>query len=232
MKTTGALLALLTLAPQASASNPFFSNRRTHGAPTWGVRAGLNASTFCFSGDYAHGGTRPGFHVGVWADVPFMESLSFQTGVYYTMKGMKYKEDMQSTLLSYTEEENVRACYVQVPVLAAYHYAISDKAGLQLTAGPYVAVGTNGTWRHRKNGQDIVGENGENLGDADCFGEGFLRRFDAGLQLGAGVTMSRFYAGIAYDWGLANVSRTHRDYLGHKVRMRNGNFSISVGVNF
>jgi len=232
MKKIYVFLALWTAVFAASASNPFFSARRVQSVPQWGVRAGLNASTFCFSGDYAHGGTRPGFNVGVQADIPFMQSLSFRTGLFYTMKGMKYREDLQSTLLSYTEEENVRACYVQVPLLAAYHYAVSDKTDLQVTAGPYVAVGTNGKWRHKKNGTDYVGPAGENLGKADCYGEGFLRRFDAGLQLGAGLTVNHFHVGISYDCGLANVSRSHRDYMGHKVRMRNGNFSLNVGYDF
>lgn len=228
-----ALAAALLFTTGVHASNPFFSSRRVKATPTWSLSAGLDASNFFFSGDYAHGGFRPGFNVGLTADIGIMESLSIRTGLFYTMKGMKYKEDMQSTLLNYTETENVRACYVELPILAAYHYAISPKSGLTLTAGPYVAVGTNGTWKHRRNGKAYTDPaTGENLGHADAFGNGRLGRFDAGMQFGASVHIAHYDIGIAYDCGIADISRHHRDYMGHEVRMRTGSFSLNVGYTF
>jgi len=233
MRKIGLLIIALLLAPLGvQAQSDFFSAKRVKSTPQYSVRGALNLSNLRFSGDYAHGGTKVGGALGVVVDVPIWESLWLQTGASYSMKGMRYHDDYQSTLLSYTEDEKVTACFVHVPVLASYRFNASEKVQLQVNFGPYVAFGVNGKWKHKYNDADYVAADGTNYGDVDCFGEGFLRRFDIGLQLGVGFDINRVYAGIRNEWGLRNLSDGHRDYMGHEVSARNRTFAFEVGYRF
>lgn len=238
MKKILFLIAASLLSLSASAQSDFFSTRKVSNEIHWGVRAGMNLSTMHFSGDYQEGGTKPGFHIGVVAEMPYMESLWFKAGLYYTMKGFKYTEDYQSTLGSYVLKEKVNPFYLQIPIQASYHYKIDDHFGLQVDLGPYFAVGTNGKWRYKYDATpketDATADNaGWDINtEKKCFKKGLLHRFDMGLAMGIGVTYDKYYAGINYDWGWLNASCGHRDYMGYKVKARNGSFGITVGYNF
>lgn len=231
MKKLFLLIPALALALTASAQGTFFSAKKVAPKLHWGVRAGMNLSSMHFSGDYQEGGTKPGFHVGVVAELPFMESLWFKAGLYYTMKGFKYTEDYQSTTFSYKEKEKVNPFYVEIPIQASYRYQADQHFGLQVDLGPYFAIGTNGKWRHKYDPTPTQGGWDQNDKD-DCFGSGFLHRFDMGLAMGIGVTYDHYYAGINYDWGWLNASDGHRDYMGYKIRARNSSFGITLGYNF
>lgn len=238
MKKILFLIAAAAFPLSVAAQNDFFSTKKVKPEVHWGVRAGMNLSTMHFSGDYAEGGTKPGFHIGVVAEVPYMESLWFKTGLYYSMKGFKNTEDYQSSLGAYTLEDKANAFYLQIPVQASYRYKIDRHFGLQVDLGPYFAVGTNGKWHYKYDYTPpqtaTTGEDKEVHIDTkeNTFHKGNLHRFDMGLAMGIGVTYDHYYAGINYDWSWLNSSCRHRDYMGYKVKARNGSFGITLGYNF
>lgn len=231
MKKALFLIAAFAVTLTAAAQNDFFSTKKMSPEIHWGVRAGMNLSSMHFSGDYQEGGTKPGFHAGVVAEVPFMESLWFKTGLFYTMKGFKFTEDYQSTLVSYKLKEKVSSFYLEIPIQASYRYKVNEHIGLQVDLGPYIAVGTNGKMNYKfdatptQEGVDV--DTKEN-----CFKKGNMHRFDLGLAMGIGVTYDKYYAGINYDWGWLNAACGLRDYQGYKIKARNSSFGITVGYNF
>jgi hypothetical protein len=54
-----------------------------------------------------------------------------------------------------------------------------------------------------------------------------MSRFDAGLTFGVGASYGKFYLGLGYDLGLANMYTGDGD-----VSVKNGSFGISLGYNF
>lgn len=151
--------------------------------------------------------SRFGFNVGVNVDIPLLQSLYVQTGLYATQKG--FKGDGY--------EMKANPLYLEIPVLASYRYNFSEATQLQVNFGPYLAYGISGKLKTEDEDKKL---------DVDFFDDNVAKKFDAGLQIGAGVTVSKFYIGCAYQFGLTNIS----DMDG--VDMKNSNFMFNVGYNF
>lgn len=203
----------------------------------FGIRAGLNLSNL--RGDFkdAVDGSdvkmKAGFHVGVIYDWGISESFYIQPGLYYNMKGVKAEDKEES---SYKSTYNLS--YLEVPVLASYRIALSDRAKWQINAGPYFAVGVGGKLKYEGDGEeekmDAFGKTEYNE-DGEGEDKGDLKRFDFGLSFGIGVSINQFYVGLKYDLGLSNIGEKDRWYKGEeesKAKIRTGNFAISVGYNF
>lgn len=210
-----ALCTLNAIAQRASStSTSFFSSEKADAPITFGIRAGVNFPKMTASSDGYDTSTKSnvGFNAGVCVDFPMLESLYLQTGLYYTVKGAKI-EDGGETM-------KYNPGYLEIPIMASYRYNFTDAAQLQFNFGPYIAYGISG-----KQKWEYEGESDE----MDMFGDDSgVKRFDAGLGVGAGVTVGKFYVGLNYEFGLMNIADdTDGDYS-----IKNKNLSISVGFNF
>ena len=64
--------------------------------------------------------------------------------------------------------------------------------------------------------------------DEDDFFDDDVNKFDAGLSVGAGITLAQhFYLGFAYEFGFVNLYKDEDD-----VKAKNRNWMFSVGYNF
>ena len=156
---------------------------------------------------------RANWHVGVIADIPLMQSLYVQTGLYLQNKGYKEKEG--------DYELTANPMYLEIPVLASYRYNFGDAAQLQFNVGPYFAYGVGGKIKETDDGDEDKW---------DCFGDkgADWKRFDCGLQIGAGLTVAKhYYIGAAYEFGFSNIAKNSGD-----GKLKNRNWMISVGYNF
>lgn len=207
----------------------------------FGVRASLNLSNVNnkYDGEVGSGESksdyendfknRVGFKIGVIYDWGISESFYIQPGLYFTTRGAKIKESEED----YKYEEKWKLNYLQLPILASYRIALSDNVKWHINAGPYVAVGVGGKVKW-----EVTDDGDTDKGDYKAFGtadedsdqeKGGLKRFDAGLSFGTGVSINKFYVGLTYDLGLVNAADKDawKDY-----KMRNRNFSIGIGYNF
>lgn len=218
-----AFCALTASAQRASSSSSsFFSTEKSDEGITFGIRAGLNMSNMTFSEDGISGSpdSRTSFHVGVTADIPLMQSLYVQTGLFFQNKGYKLEIDDY-----YDERETVTPMYLEIPVLASYRYDFSDAMQLQINLGPYFGYGIGGKIKY---------EYDEKESEYDFFGNGEdkagAKRFNCGLQFGAGMTFNgRYYLGISYQVGLSNIiDKKYSDYS----EIKDKNCMISLGYNF
>lgn len=203
-------IALSASAQRASSSSTsFFSTEASDQPITFGIRGGVNFANVSTSEDgyTVSYKSNTGFHAGMIVDIPLMESLYLQSGLYYIVKG--YKE---------SDEITANPAYLEIPILASYRYNFSDAAQLQVNFGPYLAYGISGKIKEEYRGESH---------EEDYFND-HTNKFDAGLQVGAGITISQhFYLGIAYEFGLTNVLKDSGD-----DSMKNTNFLVSVGYNF
>lgn len=174
----------------------------------FGVRAGLNVNSLSVSGG-SDLKSRIGYHVGAVMDWNVAKNLYVQPGLYFTTRGAK-ASDMK-----------INMNYLQIPISVAYRFPVTEKVKIDVNAGPYVALGLGGK---AKFSDDNLGGSA----DMKMFGsEGLCKRFDAGLRFGAGVHFQRFYLGLNYDLGLANIARESGS-----DKIKNGAFQISLGYNF
>ena len=122
-----AFCALTASAQRASSSSSsFFSTEKAEGGVQFGIRAGLNMAGMSYEEDNVTVSTdnKTNWHVGIIADIPMMESLYVQTGLYLQNKGYKEKEG--------DYELTANPMYLEIPVLASYRYNFSDAAQLQI----------------------------------------------------------------------------------------------------
>ena len=85
-----AFCALTASAQRASSSSSsFFSTEKAESGVQFGIRAGLNMAGMAYEEDNVTVSTdnKTNWHVGIIADIPMMESLYVQTGLYLQNKG-------------------------------------------------------------------------------------------------------------------------------------------------
>lgn len=175
----------------------------------WDAKVGMNFSNVT---KYSDTKALPGFHLGVGMDYGFSENWSLQSGLLISSKGYKIKED--------GEKFTARPIYLDIPILAAYKFNISDNTKFVINAGPYLAFGLGGKAKYGEYDYKLFkGEDGE---DAEC------KRFDLGIQYGIGLEISDHYL-INLTGQNGFISPNNWD---DEVDYKNMTFSIGVGYRF
>ena len=149
------------------------------------------------------------------------EGLPFflETGLVYTEKGTEIKE---------TEDAGFRKTtlrYLEIPIVLKYKIDTSaDDFTVQPFFGGYLAVGVGGE----------VKDYAERT-KYSPFGSSRYKHFDAGLKVGCGIAFQNFYFSMGYDIGLFNIAGknyTEYHYDNFDGRIRTGNFTMTLGVDF
>lgn len=139
--------------------------------------------------------------------------LIFEPGLYYSMKGGALSNpggEYEFTMHSF-----------ELPLVLKYNIPLVEDVNLQPFVGAFMSFGFAGTATY----DDLLGYE-----EYDTFDDGVLEDFDAGLRFGAGLSIDRFYAEVAYDLGLVNLCE--RGWFDHGDALRSRTLSINVGINF
>lgn len=175
----------------------------------WDARVGVNFSNVT-KADEAKSLT--GFTLGLGMDYGLSESWSFRSGLMFTSKGWKFKEE--------GEKITYRPIYLEIPILAAYKVNISENTKFVINAGPYLAFGLGGKAKYGDVDMKLFkGEDGE---------DAYMKRFDLGIQYGVGFELSDRY--------LINLTGQNGFICPFDVdegdKPKNMSFAISVGYRF
>ena len=176
----------------------------------WDAKVGMNFSNMTKFDDTK---ALPGFNLGVGMDYGFSENWSLQSGLMISSKGYKVKDYAK-----------VRPIYLDIPILAAYKFNISDNTKFVINAGPYLAFGLGGKCKFDEGGDYKLfkGEDGE---DAE------YSRFDLGIQYGIGLEIDDHYlVNLTGQNGFISPFDYPDGYDGDKPK--NMTFSIGVGYRF
>ena len=176
----------------------------------WDAKVGMNFSNMTKFDDTK---ALPGFNLGVGMDYGFSENWSLQSGLMISSKGYKVKDYAK-----------VRPIYLDIPILAAYKFNISDNTKFVINAGPYLAFGLGGKCKFDEGGDYKLfkGEDGE---DAE------YSRFDLGIQYGIGLEIGDNYlVNLTGQNGFISPFDYPDGYDGDKPK--NMTFSIGVGYRF
>lgn len=180
----------------------------------WDAKVGMSMTNL--TGDM-DGDMKIGYNVGVGMDYAFSEDWSLQSGLNFTGKGAK------------DEGVKVKMNYVELPILAAYKFALGENMKFVVNAGPYLAVGLGGK-------MTVDGADGEEGGDIKLFSkedgaeEALMKRFDLGIQYGIGLEVGEHY--LVNLTGQNGFINPLNDKVWGEASTKNMAFSISVGYRF
>lgn len=171
----------------------------------WDAKFGMNFSNMTKLDETK---ALPGFNLGVGMDYGFSENWSLQSGLMISSKGFKYKEgDWKSKF---------RPIYLDIPILAAYKFNISDNTKFVINAGPYLAIGLGG--KNKETDEEDI-----KLFDKDGYD---WKRFDLGIQYGIGLELSdRYLINLTGQNGFISPVDGGDD-------PKNMTFTIGVGYRF
>lgn len=111
----------------------------------FGIKAGVNFADLKYEPkDQTHGtpdaNSLTSFQVGLIADLPLVEGLALQPGVFLSGKGSKV--EYSGSAWNYTKEVN--PFYIEVPVNILFKPTIGNNTKLYFGLGPYFAFGIGG----------------------------------------------------------------------------------------
>lgn len=191
------------------------------------LKAGATMSTI-FQKDndevYKDNKLKPGFLVGANVDFPINDLFSFETGLLLTSKGYKFSD--KETFLGITTEYVGKAnlLYLDIPITPKVSFG-SGSTSFYALLGPYVGLGLMGNYKSE------VTINGEKDSESDKVEwgskDGDFKRLDFGLLAGGGVQFNAIQIGVAYGFGLANIS----PYNDGGYRENNRVLSLTAGYS-
>lgn len=165
------------------------------------------------------GNMKPGFKAGVGMEYAFNDLISLQPSLMFATKGAKGNIfELPNARIDAT----VNQMYLELPIMVGFRFNIGGNTNIVLSVGPYVAYGIGGK---TKITSSIAIPGWEADGDVytqDTFGDSDMRRFDAGVGVGAAVEFDRFFVGLDSEFGLINL---HEDSDAK-------NISVGIGVGF
>lgn len=171
----------------------------------WDAKFGMNFSNMTKIDESK---ALPGFTLGVGMDYGFNENWSLQSGLMISSKGFKFKEG--------DWKAKYRPIYLDIPILAAYKFNISDNTKFVINAGPYLAIGLGG--KNKETDEEDI-----KLFDKDGYD---WKRFDLGIQYGIGLELSdRYLINLTGQNGFISPVDGGDD-------PKNMTFSIGVGYRF
>lgn len=153
-----------------------------------GIKGGLNVSNL-YIDDVSDENLRPGFHLGVFTQLPISEFFAIQPEVMYSTKGASATYDPDVFDLEGEYDFNLN--YVDVPILA--NFRLGESADIQI--GPYVSYLTNANIST----EGTIDESA-NL-DRDNF-----NTIDYGLSAGFQLNFDAITAGARYNYGLNQIA--------------------------
>ena len=174
---------------------------------TWNVQAGINMSSITDS----EADMKVGFQAGVGMDYALTDMWSIRPSLLLIMKGAKAEAG--------GIEVKSNPMYLQLPVMAAANFDLSDNMKFVAKAGPYLGVGVGGKVKVEEGGievkKDFFGD------DADQAGG---KRFEFGLGIGGGLEFGQIMVNLDALFGLTKIMKYDSS--------KNLTVALSVGYKF
>lgn len=223
----------------------------------FGVRLGLNVpQLFVSTAADVNTKTNVGLSLGVVAgqrltpEIP----LYIELGLFYMNKG--YKSDPYTYTNSVVngagatvqlpnypgQKMSIRMHNLEIPLVFKYKADIGvDDLTIDPFLGGFFSFGLGGKMKYYEDSRVVnypavpATFGPFDRSERKTYSTNGLKRFDAGLRVGCGVTYQMFYGELSYEIGLVNVARENLAAYGYDQfndKLHTGNFNISIGVEF
>ncbi|MCF0186287.1 MAG: outer membrane beta-barrel protein, partial [Bacteroidaceae bacterium] len=151
----------------------------------------------------------------------YYNPIFFETGLMYSGKGARLKKS--------ADQYSIRMHMLEVPFVFKYSIETNvPELSIQPFLGGFASLGVGGSYKDFQEREKH-----------STFTAGSFQNFDMGFRLGCGVQFQVFYFELSYDIGLINMARSnaynltkHINYDDFDDKIRTGNLSLSLGVNF
>ena len=158
-----------------------------------GVKGGVNLSKLS-GDDFDDVDSRTSFNVGLVAEIPISERISFQPEVFYSGQGFDILERDQDNIFDTDQNFEYQLDYIQVPLLLKA-YLIN---GLSVEAGPQFGFKIHEEFDTQPNS-----DGGDFEIDED---DSYVKDFDTSLALGTSYKFdSGFFLSARYTMGLTSI---------------------------
>ncbi|RED43543.1 outer membrane protein with beta-barrel domain [Winogradskyella eximia] len=158
-----------------------------------GVKGGVNLSKLS-GDDFDDVDSRTSFNVGLVAEIPISERISFQPEVFYSGQGFDILERDQDNIFDTDQNFEYQLDYIQVPLLLKA-YLIK---GLSVEAGPQFGFKIHEEFDTQPNS-----DGGDFEIDED---DSYVKDFDTSLALGTSYKFdSGFFLSARYTMGLTSI---------------------------
>ena len=192
----------------------------------WGIKAGLNISSFSGFGEYdrtwcgvdwresqsLEQSNKLGFHVGVNMQCMFTPQAGIESGLFFSTLGSKTTQTHRNNdfydIYSSRSKLAINPMYLQLPVQLLYKINLTQNIYLYPSAGLYFGYGIGGKikheWEERINNNLFRTINEERNVFEENFVDGYdealeyANRFDMGLIAGLTFQYSKVIFGISY----------------------------------
>ena len=174
-------------------------------------------------------------NAGLTTSFKLSSIVSLEPGILFSGKGAKAKTTFTDN--SYVSTK-FNPYYIEVPVNITFNLPLDLKSKIFVYAGPYAAIGVGGksisdlvvgnltTTVERKIEYDNDNPFTSEQEDAAYYK---LKRFDYGINVGAGLMLSNFKLMLNYGHGLAKINSTQSDNnINDKNKYRT--LSLSLGI--
>lgn len=197
-----------------------FSAFYSYSQLSWNAKAGMNLSRVT---GYEDVDLKPGYQFGVGMDYFFTGHWGIQSSLMLISKGYKTKGNYnypdEGDIIADKYDRTDNRVYIELPVMLAYKFNITDQINLVLSGGGYVSYGIAGKHKNK-----ITIRDGSKITDKyNTFSER-TEKFDTGL--GAGATLefkNKYTIGLIGEWGLKS---TIGDFS------KNQTYGLNIGYKF
>jgi hypothetical protein len=157
--------------------------------------------------------------IGVSLEYNLFESWYVQSGIEYSMKGLKSSGETEFLKASVELDQQV----IQMPILLNYKFAL-NKFKIVPGAGIYYSYGVGGKTK-------AIGQvNGNEIDITKTTFGNILKHQDMGLIFKLSSQLDHFLLNLSYEYGLKNIGIAN--VLGAPLDYKNRVASISVGYLF
>jgi len=155
------------------------------------------------------------FNAGVMGRFGLSETVDLESGLLLSGKGSKAETYFNGG--SDYVKAKFNPLYVEVPLNVVVNIPLSETAGLFVNAGPYAAIGVGGKSKTASKVGPFTStsESSIKFSNDDPFtseqedaGYDKLKRFDFGLNFGAGLDLDKVILKVNYGLGLAKINST------------------------
>ena len=204
------------------------------------VQGGLNLAniTETKSGQTEKNNTLTSFNAGVMGRFGLSEIFDLEAGALLTGKGAKAETYFNNG------DDYIKArfspLYVEVPVNAVVKFPLEPKSktNIFVHAGPYIAMGVGGTSKFDSKFGPLTSSSNKDIkfndddpttSEQEGAAYDKLKRFDYGLNFGAGIDLGKVLLKANYGLGLAKINSTQtNNSADDKNKFRT--ISISAGI--
>lgn len=215
----------------------------THAKAQLYIQGGVNFANISTttSGQTEDNNTLTTFNVGILDRFGLSKIVDLESGILFTGKGSK----AQTYYTSGSTSDNYvitkfNPYYIEVPLNLVVRVPVKGIHGLFFHAGPYAAIGVAGK---STTDQKILGISGHSENDIQYANDNpftsrqedaqyyKLKRFDFGLNGGAGLDIGKLILKANYGYGLTKINSTESNNASDdKNKYRTWSFSLGLPI--